>query len=107
MSRLTRVIARYVGKITHSSVAREHWPRARARFKSEVAKIPLRANLGNVKVPGGTTPQAFLVQSLSRGQRTSCQIMMDLADFVLDNKSRAIDRTELGALDRLQLYRLY
>jgi hypothetical protein len=72
-----------------------------ARFKSEIAKIPLRANLGNVKVPGGTTPQAFLVQSLSRGQRTSCQIMMDLADFVLDNKSRAIDRTELGALDRL------
>ena len=107
MSRLTRVIARYVGKITQSSVAREHWPRARARFKSEIAKIPLRANLGNVKVPGGTTPQAFLVQSLSRGQRTSCQIMMDLADFVLDNKSRAIDRTELGALDRLQLYRLY
>jgi hypothetical protein len=107
MSRLTRVIARYVGKITQSSVAREHWPRARARFKSEIAKIPLRANLGNVKVPGGTTPQAFLVQPLSRGQRTSCQIMMDLADFVIDNKSRAIDRTELGALDKLQLYRLY
>ena len=107
MNDFARIITRHIQRIARSAVVQDHWPRARAQFKSEIAKIPLRANLGNVKVPGGTTPQAFLVQSLSRGQRTSCQIMMDLADFVLDNKSRAIDRTELGALDRLQLYRLY
>jgi hypothetical protein len=94
-------------KITHSAVLREHWPRARARFKNEIAKLPLRMPLGSVKIQGGTTPQAFFVNSLSCRKTTSRQIMMDLADFVHESKGSAINSTELGALDKLQLYRLY
>jgi hypothetical protein len=107
MNDLTRVIARSVDKIARSAVVQEHWPRARARFKSEIAKLPLRANLDNVKIPRGTSPQAFFVQFLSRGQRTSREIMMDLIDLIIENKGGTIERTALGAMDKLQLYRLF
>ncbi len=107
MTDLTGAVARYFSKITPSAVLREHWPRARARFESGIVRLSLRVKLGSVKIPTGVTPQACFIQSLSRSKTTSRQIMMDLADFVHESKGSVIMSTELGALDRLQLYRLY
>src|SRR5262249_33618515 len=86
-------------------------PRARSRFKSEIAKLPLRfahaVGLKCATVAPGDDPQSRYLSSLSQNKVKATEVLMELMNFIGDYEATAPNREDMKKLSDYQLYNLY
>jgi hypothetical protein len=90
---------------------RSSQPRARSRFKAEIAKLPLRfahaVGLKCATVAPEEDPQSRYLSTLSHGKMKPADVLMELINFIGDYKNTAPDSDEMKKLSNYQLYSVY
>src|SRR5689334_5432737 len=94
-----------------SKGVRSPQPRARSRFRSEIAKLPLRfaraVGLECATIASEGDPQSRYLSTLSQGRMKSTEVLFELMNFIGDYGNRAPDPGELDKLSDYQLYNIY
>jgi len=108
---ITGPVGRLLNTISQGVSIRNPLPRAGARFKNEIAKLPLRlahaAGLKCATVAPGQDEQSRYLSSLSQGEMNPMRVMMELPDLIGDNGQASLDDENLRKLSDSQLYRIY
>jgi hypothetical protein len=90
---------------------RSSQPRARSRFKAEIAKLPLRfahaVGLKCATVAPEEDLQSRYLSTLSQDKMNSTDVLMELMNFIGDYENTAPDSDEMKKLSDFQLYSLY
>jgi hypothetical protein len=90
---------------------RSSQPRARSRFKAEIAKLPLRfahaVGLKCATVAPEEDPQSRYLSTLSHDKMNSTDVLMELMYFIGNYQNTAPDSDEMKKLSDFQLYNIY
>ena len=90
---------------------RSSQPRARSRFKAEIAKLPLRfahaVGLKCATVAPEEDLQSRYLSTLSHDKMNSTDVLMELMNFIGDYENTAPESEQMRKLSNYQLYSLY
>jgi hypothetical protein len=90
---------------------RSSQPRARSRFKAEIAKLPLRfahaVGLKCATVAPQEDLQSRYLSTLSHDKMNSTEVLMELMNFIGDYEKTTPDSDEMKKLSNYQLYNIY
>jgi hypothetical protein len=109
---ITGPVGRLLNTISQGVSIRNPLPRAGARFKNEIAKLPLRlahaAGLKCATVAPGQDEQSRYLSSLSQGEMNPMHVLWQLNDVIGANgEEQSLDHAEIEKLSDFQLYNIY